>query len=170
MRVAAMVTTAATVALALFVVRGSEDTSGLVRQAASSCPVTVPDGEPPPRSRATSGWHGSRKVRVTLPQDGRLVVTTQSPPPPGTTPGSLHGNGAISSKFLWWFARSTARRVSVTGRLDGGDEMHVLARGRRRLRNYWPSRLTFPSKGCWRVTGRAGRAKLRFVIDVSAAE
>jgi hypothetical protein len=149
------------IAVGVLVLRGSG--------AAASCPVTIPSGEPPPDSPSASGWHGSGKVRVGLPEDGRLAVTDEHPPPPGTTPGTVHDDGSISSKFLWWLARSAGRRVRIAGRLDGGSETHVLARGRRRLPDYWPSRPRFPSAGCWRVTGRAGRSRLRFTIDVSAA-
>ena len=161
--------TLAVLGLGLVVLPGSDETNGSARQADPACPVTVPSGETPPGSRATVGWHGSGKARVTLPPDGRLVVTTESPPPPGTTPGSVHADGAMSVKFLWWFARSAGRRVSVTGRLEGSSETTVLARGRRRMPSFWPSRLRFAREGCWRVTGRAGRARLTFVIEVSAA-
>jgi hypothetical protein len=153
--------------IGVLLLRGSGETNGSSPEA-SSCQVTIPNGEPPSDSRAVSGWHGRGWARVTLPRDGRLVVTTESPPPPGTTPGSIDRNGSISVKFLWWFSRSTGRRISITGRLDDGPQTHVLARGRKRVSHYWPSHLRFPREGCWHVTGRAGRAELRFVLDVSS--
>jgi hypothetical protein len=35
--------------------------------------------------------------------------------------------------------------------------------------HFWASRLTFVSSGCWRVTGRAGTARLSFVLAVRTA-
>lgn len=170
-RVSAIVAAGAAAVLGLVVLPGSDETNGRARQADPACPVTVPDGKLPPGTLASGGWYGSGKVRVTLPRDGRLVVTTQSPPlPPGTTAGAIHADGSISTKFLWWFARTAGRRVSITARLDGSTQTYVLARGRRTLPNYMPSRLRFAREGCWRVTARAERARLAFVLAVSAAD
>lgn len=156
------------IAVGVLLLRGLGETNGSSTEAAS-CQVTIPSGEPPPDSRGVSGWHGRGGIRVTLPLDGRLIVTSESPPPPGTTPGAIDRDGSMSVKFLWWLSRSAGRRISITGRLDDGSQTHVLARGRRRLPHYWPSHLRFPREGCWHVSGHAGRATLRFVLAVYAA-
>ena len=168
LRAGAIAAAGVLVVVGVLVLRGWDETNGSSPEAAF-CRVTIPDGEPPPSSRAASGWHGRGSVRVTLPADGRLVVTAERPPPAGTTAGSIDRDGSMSVKFLWWFSRSAGPRVLITGRLDDGSQTHVLARGRRRLPNYWPSRLRFPGEGCWRVTAQDGRTKLSFVLDVSAA-
>lgn len=164
-RAAAIVVVGGLVAIGVLLLRGSDKPNG--QSAAATCPVTIPNGEPPPGVRSDSGWHGKGRVRTTLPLDGKLVVTDTRPPPPGTTPGSIHSGGAMSVKFLWWLSRSAGQRVAVRGRRQDRSRTDVLAKGRRRLTHLWPSRLRFPGQGCWRVTGRAGRAKLAFVLDVS---
>lgn len=133
---------------------------------AATCPVTIPQDVAPGGSRG-AGWHGAGGVRVTLPLDGKLVVTSKRPPPAGMAPGTVSDDGSISAKFLWWLSSSAGDRVSVTARMLGGSRKHTLVEGRRRLEHFWPSRLRFPRGGCWRVTGATEHARLKFVIDVS---
>lgn len=137
---------------------------------AAGCRVTIPNESTPPGARPSATHHGNGRLWTVLPPDGKMVVTTKRPSPPGTTAGYLHRDGSISVKWPWWGVKSVGRRLIVTGRRQDSSRVRILARiGQRRTRHFWASVLHFRSKGCWRVTARARRARLSFVIAVSVA-
>jgi hypothetical protein len=139
--------------------------------AAAGCPVTIPNGSTPPGARPSASHHGNGRLWTVLPLDGKMVVTTKRPSPPGTTAGYVHRDGSISVKWPWWGVKSVGRRLIVTGRRQGSSRARILARiGQRRTRHFWASVLHFTRKGCWRVTARTRRARLTFVIAVSVNE
>ena len=139
---------------------------------ARACPVTIPNARTPPGEHASALDHGNGRLWTVLPTNGRMVVSTTLPPPPGAFFGEIHGDGSISEKFPWWGARSAGSRLTVAGaRLDAHARplsANVVPSGAHSP-HFWASRLTFASSGCWRVTGRAGTANLTFVIAVSAS-
>jgi hypothetical protein len=137
---------------------------------AKGCPVTIPNGTTPPGQRSSPGHHGNGRLWTVLPLDGKLVVTNKRPGPFGTTAGYVHRDGSISVKWPWWGIKSAGRRLIVIGRRRGSSRPRILARIReRRTRHFWASVLRFRSRGCWRVTARAARARLSFVVAVSVA-
>ena len=136
-----------------------------------SCPVTIPNrSQVPPGggSLAPGGpmWtHGNGLLWTILPGDGVWVV-----PDNGMRPG-----GTIEQKFVWWrrpdyvtdadgFTTQTfAGELRISGRrLDEGappltatthpDGVHV------------GSLITFPTGGCWEITGTAGADSLTFTV------
>jgi hypothetical protein len=144
--------------------------AGNQSQGAKSCPVTIPNGSTPPGAKPSLGHHGNGRLWTVLPLEGEMVVTNERPTPPGTTAGYVHRNGAISVKWPWWGVKSAGRRLIVSGTRRGSSRPRILARIReRRTRHFWASVLRFRSRGCWRVTARARRARLSFVIAVSVA-
>jgi hypothetical protein len=160
---------------------GSSATTGALKPGAAQafvCPVTHPNGSAPPPGGATGGdTYGKRGLWTALPPDGVLRITTSVPPPPGTTFGTIYADGSLSTKFPWWGSRlakaglaingkrldAPARRLNLSGRDGPGGPT---APG---SPHFWPTRLRFASPGCWRVTGRSGRAHLTFTISVERA-
>jgi hypothetical protein len=131
---------------------------------ARSCPVTIPGPARGSGFEASGFNYGNDKLRVAIywPRGtlraGRL--------PDGGSYATIDEDGAISAKVGWY--RGEAGTVRITGqRLD---------RTAPRLRahvpdgygplGFQPSGITFPTVGCWRVTGRVGSGSLTFVVKV----
>jgi hypothetical protein len=100
--------------------------------------------------------YGNGKLRVTLAMNGVIVVSRDFVRP----------DGSIWWKFPWW--RRVHGSLTITGRrLDAPAPP---------LKPYLPSgygdfgfqasRVTFPSEGCWQITGTIGHASLSFVTLV----
>jgi hypothetical protein len=117
--------------------------------ATASCPVTLPN-------RAGSGRfnHGNGLLLSTLPPDGVVVGATYEP------------DGSLFWKPYWLPRVATGAAVSVRGeRLDApSSPMRVLAV--RWGSGSWATAATFPSEGCWRITGRTGDVALSYVVSV----
>ena len=78
-------------------------------------------------------------------------------------------DGSISVKLGWW--RGVRGRLVITGRrLDrpgGRVRAEVPPNESYGDVGFIPSRITFPSLGCWRIVGRQGGATLSFVVKVA---
>ncbi len=99
--------------------------------------------------------HGNGKLWTVLPLDGKIVM----PPDP---------DGSISDKFMWW--RAVRGALIIEGhRLDAPAPPAVpgIPRGYHDT-GFQASGITFPSAGCWQITGQAGGSKLTFVVEVLA--
>jgi hypothetical protein len=137
----------------------SEAATRPARPAGGACPVTIPDA---------NMHYGNGRLKAVLPRDGTMVVSGTHPPLPATTWfGQVHADGSISVKLAWFGPVRGRLRISGT-RLDAHAQplRASVATG---TPHFWASRLTFASAGCWRVTGRAGTARLSFVLAVRAA-
>lgn len=135
---------------------------------APACSVTRPNGSDPPGERGRQETHGNGRLWTSLPADGRLVASpVGSPYPPQQGP-----DGSISKKFPWWGGRSATDRLTITGqRLDARARplAATVTEGKTRAPQFWATRLAFPTPGCWKVVGRAGKGnRLAFVISVEA--
>ena len=141
--------------------------------AAVTCHVTHPNGRTPPGEGASPGFHGRRGLWTALPPDGVLRITSTTPVPPGATAGEIHPDGSLTTKFPWFGSRAARPRLVIRGRrLDGPARRFRWTFGpgsEARSPHFWATRLTFARPGCWRVTGRSGRARLRFTVEVQAA-
>ena len=111
--------------------------------------------------------------------NGRLATAAY-----GVVSEEPHGNGSISTKYPWWGIRPLpTKTLTIVGRRldpltplmalrahdgfaatvnEGLDEANPAAR-------FWSSVVTFPTQGCWRLTGRVGRVRLSLVVLVQAA-
>ncbi|MDX6439498.1 MAG: hypothetical protein QOF45_2081 [Gaiellaceae bacterium] len=128
-----------------------------------TCTLTVVR-RPVPDPAQHSFNYGNATIRVSLfPKNGRLVAGRL---PGGGWRATINEDGSIDAKFGWW--RAGSGKIRITGRrLDApapplrahvpdGYETGFQATG-----------LTFPTTGCWRVTGRYRRASLTFTMLVT---
>jgi hypothetical protein len=119
------------------------------------CPITHPNGSRPPGPTFGAEFHGNGSIWVGT-WDSNIVVWK-------TDPG-----GAITAKFGWW--RGVPGRLRIEGhRLDAASPPLVsnVPDGYGDS-GFQSSGITFPTEGCWRVTGRVGEASLTFVTLVLA--
>lgn len=120
-----------------------------------------------PRSAALFGasrlsYHGSGQLWVGLYPEGVLAP-----------PARIESDGSISQKFPWW--RGVRGQLMIRGkRLDGGGPPLTATRpGGYGGSGFQATGITFPSEGCWKVTGEVIKpetgeiaATLLFVTEV----
>jgi hypothetical protein len=118
-----------------------------------SCPITRPNGSIPP-SVSGSGWHGNGSVWIEFPSPLNVVVLQRA------------GDGSLETKFPWW--RSASGILHVTGmRLDGpSPPLTADVPSGYGDTGIQPTRLRFPTEGCWQVTGQVGETSLTVVTLV----
>jgi hypothetical protein len=121
--------------------------------AVDPCPITIPNGSRPPGSTFGAEFHGNGSIWVGTWHSNVVVW------PAGAV-------GSVTAKFGWW--RAVAGKLRIEGyRLDGPAPPLVahVPDGY----GFQSSGITFPTEGCWQVTGRVGDASLTFVTLVLAA-
>jgi len=132
----------------------------LTQAAIDACTVTLPNHSIPPGVEASqdteTNIHGHGDLWVTLWPGGKILITKEN----------LKPDGAIEMKFPWW--RGVEGQLVIEGyRQD--DPTSML--------NAWvpdgygdigfqSTLITFPTEGCWHITGRVGEAELTFVTLV----
>lgn len=123
------------------------------------CDVTVPNGATPPGEQRSTQHHGNGALWTSLSPDGELRLGVG-------LPGEVTDHGEMTIKLPWW--RGKIGRLRVTGRrLD-----HLSPDLRVRIPNgygetgFQSTALTFPSEGCWQVSGQLGNSRLTFVVSV----
>jgi hypothetical protein len=139
-----------------------------------SCPVTRPNGSQPPvknfggkvtyspsyrgsRDGYVEGSHGNGKLWTVLPPDGKLVIPTDV----------ISYHGGLWMKSLWW--RGIRGNLTIRGRrLDGAGKLHVAPQNGYGETGLLVTGVTFPSEGCWEITGKADDSELTFVVEVQA--
>jgi hypothetical protein len=131
---------------------------------ARHCPVTIGHMLTTPWREGLFGWGSAAG-------NGRLWVGGLWPR--GIilmTPDFINPDGTMGMKFGWW--RATSGYLTITGRrLDApappatGDP----SPGAYGLTGFNASGVTFPTEGCWQVTGRAGAVSFTFVTFVIRA-
>lgn len=128
----------------------------IVLSRATSCPVTHPNGSTPPDGRPNALSHGNGRLWVSLWTRGVVV--------PGD--GVRRDDALVSVKYGWW--REVRGVLTITGRRLDADRQTF----RGDVANGYgdtgpqPSSISFPSPGCWEITGTAGGASLTFVVLV----
>ncbi len=118
--------------------------------AADPCPITRPNGSVPPGSTFGAEFHGNGALWVGVPP-ANVVLTPKA------------ADGSVGTKFGWW--REAIGALTIDGRrLDGpAPLLRAAVPDGYGDRGFQPSSITFPSEGCWEVTGRVGGATLTFV-------
>lgn len=126
------------------------------------CSTTLPQREGPrgvPRA-AFFGWdssYGNGKLWVGGLWPGGVIAAG----PPLVT-----ASGAVAIKLGWW--RNVTGDLRITGQHLGPprDALRtIVPRGYGRV-GFQSTGVSFPTPGCWRITGRVGTAKLTFVAFV----
>jgi len=140
---------------------------------AAPCPATVPTRAATADSDfGPNGFnYGNTRLRVHLWPRGILRAGIL---PDGGSYATINRDGSISAKLGWW-VRDLAKLVIVGKRLDRtapplrahippgyGPQNDIGA-----SLGFQPTGLTFPTVGCWRVVGKAGTARLTFVVRVT---
>ena len=87
--------------------------------------------------------------------------------PDGGATATINADGSIRTKQGWW--RGPKGTLVIRGsRLDGPPSPLRLNTSRGYGdQGFIPVSLTFPTTGCWRVTGTLGTAKLTYVVKVT---
>ncbi len=150
---------AAMIVLALF---AFTSLTARANDAASTCPVTVPNHHSMGIVPEGPNWHASEGIGTALWPGGKVVFR------PGGA-GQALPDGSLQMKFLWAKPRGP---MTIEGkRLDTqAPPMRASLDHSHDADNFQPSYLIFPSPGCWEVTARVGDSRLAFVMEVVKPE
>jgi hypothetical protein len=124
----------------------------------AACPVTRPNGAPPPEGEAPDGnYLGNGRLWTVLWRKGMVVV-----PPDGVEP-----DGGLGMKFPWWRAPNVQGVLHITGHeLTLGVPVRADVPDGYGDTGFQASGIVFPVEGCYQVTGEADGAQLTFVTTV----
>jgi hypothetical protein len=146
--------------------RAAVDSTHLSRASATAgivgCPLTVPNGRRPPGEEPSPQDHGNGALWTSFPLGGRIVAR----------PPFIRRDGSMRIKFPWWGSRIAGGELKITSRsLDrpGRFAGAGISPGQTGAPHFWASAIIFPTEGCWRINGTAGRASLTFVVSVTRA-
>ena len=125
---------------------------------AATCPVTLPNGSTPPGQEPAVGHHGNGALWTVLEPDG--IIRAQ--------PEDVGYHGSVDVKFWWWRGPGVRGALAITGRRLDAPAPPLQARIPEGYGDtgFQSTAITFPTEGCWEVTGRAGNATLTFVTYV----
>lgn len=124
------------------------------KAAAESCPITRPNGNVPPGETVSPG---SRYL------GNDALWTDLYPNPLRPRPEDIHKDGSIEIKVPWW--RGVSGRLTIVGRrLDASapPASAWIPSGYGR-KGFQSTAITFPTSGCWEVTGSVGDTSLTFI-------
>jgi hypothetical protein len=126
------------------------------------CHVTRPNGDAP-------GKHGRGAISVDIGEKATFIAADDGYDwPDGTMLAQHNKDGSVYAKLLWLRTKRAYGRFRITGLELNKPSLHVRADVDRHLLEspYVPSSIVFPRPGCYRITARAGKGRLRFVIKV----
>jgi hypothetical protein len=156
----------ASLAVAVNLLRGyaqQEPPSATPAVAPADCPVTAPNGVVAGDDN-TDRQHSYGNPRLSLGPFGLWPDGTVAFRPGGA--GFINPDGSLSMKFGW--QRGVPGRLTINGRrLDApAPPLRANIPDGYGDRGFQATSLTFPTTGCWEVTGRVGDATLTFVTRV----
>jgi hypothetical protein len=133
--------------------------AALAPAAKGTCPLTLPNGNVPPGEADVGANHGNGKLWTAMWPHNVVIAT----------PDYIEPNGAVGMKWGWW--RGVEGKLRITGRRLDGEAPRLTAYvpdgyGKS---GFQASGISFPTVGCWEVTGSVGDVKLRFVTLVLKA-
>ena len=124
-----------------------------------TCPVTLPNEITPPGGKSAGMNHGDGKIWTAMWPHNVVIAT----------PDYIESDGSVGMKWPWW--RGVKGKLKISGnRLDGKAPplTAYLPEGYARS-GFQPSGISFPTEGCWEVTGAVGDARLTFVTLILKA-
>jgi hypothetical protein len=131
---------------------------------AATCPSTKPSevavgGEERPFGSSALVFGNSHLWVVPLQEDGVIHADSRS----------IEPDGSIASKFGWW--RITSGTLAITGRrLDApAPPLRASIPDGYGSSGFQSSGVSFPTEGCWEITGTVGGQTLSFVTFVLRA-
>ncbi|MFL5954875.1 MAG: hypothetical protein ACJ76I_12300 [Gaiellaceae bacterium] len=148
----------------LCVSEATAQVSGSHASAADRCGVSSTSSHPVP-GRPSFNF-GNARIAVDLPKGARFVAIPDGSPRGGSA--FIQKDGWIRTKLGWFASRGTpritGRRVEGTARPLRADvgPLSSTSNG-----TFYPSRIYFPSFGCWRITAAAGGARLTAIVEVT---
>jgi hypothetical protein len=129
------------------------------RATAARCPVTQPSGDWP-QGLEGDRWYGNDKLWVSLPPGGLLRVA----------PSQVRPDGTLFDK-PGWMPTGVRGSLTVRGRrIDAHApalRVHSVNWGYSSTgRGSWRSAISYPSEGCWKLTGRVRDISISYVLKV----
>jgi hypothetical protein len=132
------------------------------QETARECPVTVPTRASIPGHRAdvlfgADRSYGNGRLWVGGLGDGGVIRAGQDFVAP---------DGSVRWKLGWW--REVPGRLEISGRLldDPAPPLRAVVPAGYGELGFQSSGVSFPSEGCWKLTGRVGSTVLTFVVSV----
>jgi hypothetical protein len=130
--------------------------------AGAVCHTTRPNLMTPPAEEAEVLAHSDGRLYVGLPPDGEILAD----------PRFIELDGSVGMKLWWWRApgvggagdlvitgHELASRAPIRASIPEGYGQRFQATG-----------ISFPTEGCYEVTGRSGEAALTFVVKVTKVD
>jgi hypothetical protein len=123
-----------------------------------ACAPTIANDSRPPGETATGEFHGNGQIWTELWPNGIVAARLSDVQP----------DGSIVMKFPWW--RGVIGSLQISGhRLDAdAPPLHASVPAGYGSSGFQSSSITFPSAGCWAITGSVAEASLSFVTLVTA--
>jgi hypothetical protein len=123
-----------------------------------TCPLTLPNGDMPPGVDVGAN-HGNGRLWTAMWPHNVVIAT----------PHYIGEDGSVWMKWGWW--RGVTGKLRITGRRLDGEAPPLTAYipdgyGRS---GFQVSGISFPTEGCWEVTGAVGEVKLAFVTLILKA-
>ena len=108
--------------------------------------------------------YGTTKLRAQLWKGGKLRAGIF---PDGGAMAIVNADGSIYAKQGWW--RGVPGTLRISGRrIDASaPPLRADVPGGYGPKGFNPAGLTFPTTGCWKVTGKVGQARLSYVVKVT---
>jgi hypothetical protein len=129
------------------------------RATAERCPVTQPRSDRP-HGPEDDRWYGNDKLWVSLPPGGVLRVA----------PSQVRPNGALFDKPDWMPTGVTGSLTVRGRRIDAHApslRVHSVNWGYNSTgRGSWRSAISYPTEGCWKLTGRVRDISISYVLKV----
>jgi hypothetical protein len=129
-----------------------------VSQSKGTCPLTLPNGRTPPGEPDIGANHGNGKIWTAMWPHNVVIAT----------PDYTERDGSVGMKWPWWW-RDINGKIAITGRRLDAEAPPLTAYTQKGYRRFQPSAISFPTEGCWEVTGKVGSAKLTFVTLILKA-
>jgi hypothetical protein len=128
-------------------------------RAKRTCPLNLPNGRTAPGGNTAGMNHGNGKIWTAMWPHNVVIAT----------PDYIDPDGSVGMKWPWW--RGVKGKLTITGRRldEKAPPLTADVPGGYGRSGFQPSGISFPTEGCWEVTGAVGGAELTFVTLILKA-